>query len=140
MSTISLVQGPTQGSAQIASGTFTITVPQTPTQGNALILCYQGTAADSNPAITGISQTGVTWTQVETTGGAANGYQEVEIWLGIIGSSAAKVLTITVANGAGSGINEVADVCEWTTGSAATWTVDKKISNGGNLNSGPTST
>ena len=138
--TITLVQGPAQGYAQIASGTFNITQAQTPAQGNALILCYQGTATNANPTITGISQTGVTWTKSNATNGAANGYQEVEIWLGSVGSSAGTTLTITVANGSGSGYNEVADVCEWTIGSAATWTADKTAINGGNSNGGPTDT
>lgn len=65
--TISLVQGAAQGHAQIASGTFTVNLTQSPTQGNALILCYHGSATDSNPEVTGISQTGVTWIKSNAT-------------------------------------------------------------------------
>jgi hypothetical protein len=138
--TITMVQGPAQGSAQLASGNFTVTLSQTPTQGNALILCYQGTGNNANPTITSISQTGVTWTKAVSIDEVPNGYQADEIWLGSVGSSAGTTITVTVGNGTGGGYNEVADVCEWTTGSAATWTVDKTASNGGNINSGPTTT
>jgi hypothetical protein len=110
---ISLIQGYNYGSASsIVSGTFTVTQTSAPTSGDTNILGYLGSqlSGNSNPRITGITQTGVTWYNATKINNAA--YFDSEIWYGNVGASAGNVITVTVTGGY-SGDIAYAGVVEW---------------------------
>lgn len=115
--TPTLVQGPAtsgyvQGVGTTGTGTFTVTLGNTPTNGNTLILTLTATSTTgTNPTISGISQLGVAWHYVISEDNAAA--CDVEIWYGVVGSGAGKVITITMQSGTGT-IGNVADCCEWS--------------------------
>jgi hypothetical protein len=120
---VTLVHGPAQGTASILSGTFTITLGYTPTSGDVLILGYLGCSATVTPQLTGIGQTGVTWSQVVAASGDV-----ASIWMGNVGASAGTVITLTIASGGATDLLEIADVCEW---SGLSGVVDQSSSNAG---------
>jgi hypothetical protein len=144
--TITLVQGPatsgyTQGTASIASGTFTVTLGSTPTNGDVIVLCYFGTgeASGTNPSVSGISQTNVTWNSSATvykdSGGSMSPYCRTEIWIGQVAASGTPgtTITVTVANGTGGSYYEVANAAEF---SGTSTTVDTTATAAGGHSSG----
>lgn len=106
---VTLAQGPTQGTASILSGTFTINLNQTPVSGNVLILDFVGSADSANPILTNVSQTGVTWSQIVTPDSGSASF-----WKGTVRSSAQKTLTLMIASGSGGDLIGIADFCEWS--------------------------
>jgi hypothetical protein len=124
-SSIALVQGSAKGSANIVSGSFTVSLAQVPTNGDVLIMTYMGTTRGyyGNPVIAGISQAGVTWSLATSYYVDSPSYVDSEIWVGAVGANAAKDITISVSGGESGGHTvEIADVCEW---SGLSSTVDK---------------
>lgn len=93
-----------KGGSAISGTTTVITLDAAPTNGNLLILaCAHNDTADP---ITGIAQTGVTWSKVVE----AHVNRASAIWKGVVGSSAAAALTVTTE----SADNRAFDVTEWT--------------------------
>jgi hypothetical protein len=69
----------------------------TPTNGNVLIMMISIDAGSySNVDVSSITETGVTWNKVVNCVSAANSGIECEIWLGVIGSSASKNVTVNL--------------------------------------------
>ena len=139
--TIVLVQGgpsnPARGTS--TSSSISVTMALTPIQGNLLIAVI-GTFASSYATVSSITQTGVTWTglgnpQAQFEGATLNPYYEdCEIWVGVVGSSAQTSITINLAVNADFG--GIADVCEWS-GLATSSFLDQVASNG-NVSTGTT--
>ena len=80
------------------------TLRSTPTNGNLLIACID---RDATGAISNITQTGVTWSQVVSSGNAAT--PVVEIWKGVVGSGASASGTINCATTTFTGYH----ISEW---------------------------
>ena len=124
-----------QNTASIGSGTFTVTLGSPPTSGNTLFLTYASSGQPTNPTISSVSQTGVTWTKAVSEDGLVN----VEIWYGKIGANAGNTATITIAGSSTSDIGNVAHICEWTK-VATINPLDKTAVNTGQGNTGETGT
>src|SRR5208283_2805742 len=103
-SSITLVQGPVQGTASTSSGTFTVTLSTAPTSGDVLILVFTGTGGTADPSVSSISQTGVTWSKAIAEDNSAT--LDTEIWYGIVGASAGTTITVTVSGGTGGTYGE----------------------------------
>ncbi len=130
------VQGNARSTGSTASGTFQVTLGSAPTSGNLLILTMcAGSAGASNPYISSISQTGVTWT-VAKAHSTPNSYGDAEIWKGSVGAGADTTINVTVTGGDGESA-EIADVCEWA---GLDGTVDKTAENGGEGTTGDSGT
>lgn len=100
---------PVQDKASGATGTntnsFGISLASTPTNGNLLIACV---GRDGTGSISSITQTGVTWSQVATSGtGSA---PVMFIWKGIVGSGAGTSITIACSSTTFMG----AHISEWS--------------------------
>ena len=82
-------------SADLATsgGGGTLVLPATPTNGNLIILLSTIAGAD----ITGVTQTGVTWTQLADY--VESGQQSGSIYKGVVGASASASIAITNAGG-----------------------------------------
>jgi hypothetical protein len=86
------------------TNSLALTLGSTPTNGNILLACID---RDATGAITSITQTNVTWTQLISSG---NGTAPVvEIWKGVVGASAGTTLTIACATTTYTGVH----VSEW---------------------------
>ena len=128
------VQGNATGSWSSGS-TFTITLGATPTNGNTLIAVISTWAFTSGKyGVSSISQTGVTWTgsgngkQAYKIG--ASSYNEVEIWLGTVGSGASTTITVTLLDTGGSDLYAaLGDVCEYSGLASASTVLDKTATN-----------
>jgi len=134
---ITFVQGPAKG-VWSSGSSWTVTMVSTPTNGNAIVLCIGMEA--SGQLISSVTQTGVTWTGSGTGKQVGNLYgasHDSEIWLGVVGSGAGKVITITAA--AGTVYMAVADACEYS-GVATTSFLDKTAVNGGTSGTSTTGT
>jgi hypothetical protein len=81
-------------SANSNSSTKAITLPNTPWPGNVLILCISISAATT---ITGVTQTGVTWTQLVGNSGVS---PTIGVWKGVISSGASNTATVSFGTGA----------------------------------------
>jgi cell division septation protein DedD len=124
-----------QNTASIGSGTFDVTLGSTPTSGNTLFLTYAGFGETTNPTISSVSETGVTWAEAVSKDGSV----DVEIWYGTVGANAGNTATIAVTGGSTSAIGNIADICEW--GNIATTNpVDKTAVNAGQSDTGDTGT
>ena len=108
------------------------TLPVTPTQGNVLIAIVSGQeyVVGNYPVVTGITQTGVTWTQqsaIDQIYWSSPMWGVCEIWLGVVGAGALTGFSVayssTIAYGGG-----VVDVIEYT-GVLTTGFLDKIKSN-----------
>jgi len=88
-----------------------VTLGSTPTNGNLLIACID---RDATGAITSITQTGVTWSQLATSGTSTA--PVVEIWKGVVGAGASASLTINCATTTYTG----AHISEWPSSIAGT--------------------
>jgi hypothetical protein len=110
---ISRVQGNKRGIASNSS--LSITLDSTPTSGNLLIAVI-GTYGSYPPSVSSITQSNVSWSrQVYSSTSSLYG-RNVEIWAGVIQSSASASLTITLAS-TGSGASSdpvIADICEYS--------------------------
>ena len=83
------VQSKSFGSGGSNTNSLAVTLSSSPTNGN-LLIC--GIDRDAAGTISTITQTGVTWTQLITSGvGAA---PVAEIWKGVVGAGASATLTI----------------------------------------------
>ena len=107
---MSLVQGPFKAQGRTESGTFTGSMTSQPTNGNTLFLLYTGRDATTNPTVSSISQTGVTWTKAVSN----NVNIDVEIWMGAVGAGAGTTITITVANGSGGNPDSLTSTSEFS--------------------------
>jgi len=108
---IVLVQGPYRGTGTSSPLVFTNLLGSTPTNGNLLILAIANNSGNSgtNLAVTGITQTGVTWTYVNSI---SNFGEQCELWWGLIGSGTSKSITVTLSGNPAS--LAVVNVCEWS--------------------------
>ncbi|MGD0204154.1 MAG: hypothetical protein ABSC20_09660 [Candidatus Bathyarchaeia archaeon] len=122
MSAITRVQGNARGTT--TSSTLTITMGAAPTAGNLLILTY-GSGGSGYITISSISQTGVTWTLAKQK--EYNSMVDDEIWYGVVGSSPSATITVNLS-GAPSSYGAVGNVCEYTIGTPAIWTLDQTAS------------
>jgi len=94
---ITKVQGPYNAFGASPPHTLGVTLTNTPVSGDILI-CTTGIASGDSEAVSGISQTGVTWSYCKNKA-VYNAewatYYDVEVWIGIVGAGASKTLTIS---------------------------------------------
>lgn len=109
-----------------ASTTFNFVLGAAPTINDVLILA--GAAGATTQYITGISQTGVTWTEVRLS----HTNRAAFIWVGIVGSGASATGTVTT-NDLGSVVTVRTNVSEWA-GLNLSVTSDTSSGNSGSSN------
>ena len=105
--------------AGVSTNARTGTMAAAPTNGNLLIMCID---RDGAGAINNITQTGVTWTQLATSGNATA--PVVEIWKGVVGASASASFTINCATSVYTGFH----VSEWPSSIAGTLDTSASVS------------
>lgn len=127
---ITLVQG-YKSAFKLGAGSFNVTQTSAPTNGNVNILCFYGTqgGGSANPFVSSITQSGVTW--YYATSENNTGWADIEIWYGIVGSSADKNVTISTKGGVGAFFS-YADVVEYN-GLTATPLDKVAVNAGGSL-------
>ena len=134
-SAITRVQGNARGTTSSGSS-ISVTMASTPIVGNLIIVVIGTTTTTSigYSVVSGITQTGVTWTQ-QSQGevqAASIWYVNSEIWVGVVGSGASNSITITLSQPSYA----VADVSEYS-GLATSGFLDQKAASAG-WNSGST--
>jgi len=125
------VQGNARGCV-VGGSNFTITMGSTPISGNVLILAI-GIRCGTSLYITvsSISQTGVTWSLViQKKAVPSLYYMDTEIWIGIVGTGAGTVITVTLTGTLPTNGEAVADVCEYS-GVLTVGYLDKTATNSG---------
>jgi len=128
--TLQPVQGPFIASSATTSASFTASLTNTPTNGNSIILVYYSVGDVSDPLITSITQPGVTWTQALSVTGTP------QIWIGLVGPGASKLMTININTPGNTNVLEEAQYAEW----GGTFAVDQTNSSTGYQSNNPTST
>lgn len=126
------IQGNARGTGT-NNTSFTVTQSQAPANGNANILCLQVSGSQTNPSITSIVQTDVTWSLVKP-----DAYCGGNIYIGIVGAGAGTLITINLSGGTGTFI-DIADVCEYSGIDTSSY-LDKTASNYGYSAAGDTGT
>ena len=114
---ITLVQGNARGASDTTP--ISVTMNNTPIESNLLIAVVGSDSYPNNVPVTGISQTGVTWS-LAVLGGDTGVL--VEVWYGVVGAGASKDITVNFAGGHNYGA--IVNVCEWS-GLAISSPVDK---------------
>jgi len=127
---IALVQGNAKGYSGAYNDAIFLSMTATPVKGNVLVAVIGTNAAYMNgefSAVSGIHQTGVTWSKkAGSTYQDGTSYLNTEIWAGIVGSSASKDIVIDLSPE--PSFSGVANVCEY---SGISGVVDKTASTGG---------
>jgi len=103
-------QGPFKGERN-GGTTIQVSLGSPPQNGNVLIACIGNYCSDpSHRIVTGITQTGVTWSLAKA-GDGYNSYSHQEIWIGIVGAEAGTLITVTFSAYVFYG---VIDACEYS--------------------------
>jgi len=90
---------------------MTASLNNPPVNGDALILTFLGGDTSANPYVSSITWTGVTWTMQAHL--YDNNNINAQIWLGVVGASAASSGTLNLTNGSGGHGFEIVNVQEW---------------------------
>jgi hypothetical protein len=107
--TITRTQGPKKGTSTTSS-TCQVTLSNTPQEGNVLIACIGIKHSGGAISVSSISQTGVNWSQ-QVGNNNPSSWQNVEIWLGIVGSGASTDVTVNLYPTPDYGCT--VDICEY---------------------------
>jgi len=144
---IGLVQGPkTSGYSRGVGGTsgttFTITLGQVPVSGDMLIVTFSSYYASTSGSlvVSSISGAGATWgssASASNVYGTSSGDIAAQIWLGTVGASPTRTITVTVSRSLTSSTIAVANAAEW---SGLSSTQDQVVQTQTGSNSGPTGT
>lgn len=95
--TISRVQSKSGNTGSSASTSIAVTLNSAPVNGNTLIAVI-ATRGTSSGRVTGITQTGATWTRATQATNSNSGGSTLEIWYASNVSSAGTLVTVTQAN------------------------------------------
>jgi hypothetical protein len=110
---------------QSGKGTTTTTLALTPTTGNVLIATISLNSWGNSPTVTSIAETGVIW--YYATSILINAAWDVEIWIGIVGATPSKTVTLSLSH---SSAETITDIYEYS-GMLTTDYLDKTASNPG---------
>jgi hypothetical protein len=109
--TIARVQGNARGTSN-NSTTCSVTLGQTPQSGNVLVACIAVSISTGQAlSVSSISQTNVTWTR-QVNYNNPTYWNDVEIWLGVVGSSASSSVTVNLNIAPNYGCT--VDICEYS--------------------------
>ena len=109
---ITRVQGNARGTYSTGSS-ISVTMTSAPASGNVEVATISTCNSGSARTVSSISQTGVTWSkQVSSSGSDGSGYDDSEIWLGIVGSGASTSVTVNLSGSPSYG--GAADICEYS--------------------------
>ena len=116
---ISLVQGACNGLS--SSGAVSVTLSNTPQNGDVLFAVVSTIDAGATATVSSATETGVTWHYIVSATGGSSYWDDIEIWLGVVGSGASTSVTISFTN---AYWDAIADICEYS-GVATSGYLDK---------------
>jgi len=105
------VQGNARGTST-NNTSISVTLSHAPANGNLLVATIECAGSSTNPTVSSISQTRVTWTRQQ--GYNSNDAPDTEIWAGVVSSGASNSITINLTGGTGGTYMNVANISEYS--------------------------